>query len=322
MAAGIDKKQDFALSTMFAMRSLYALRQRQGEALETYYRRFQAAINTAEMLEATVADHVGIVNASKSTEETEDEEEEIVRACKEKYKAILFLMSADHKLYSKLWARLAESTTLGRNEYPKTMASAFEILAKCKPKENHAQANQNVDDYKVSTAGTTFTQVKKENTTQTDKPPVPGANGMLLPSHIVCYYCGSPGHIAAQCPEVEKEPKKQVQGFQIGLSQLKQQVVPDTWLLLDTGSTISSINNPRLLYNIHATNNVCRAYTNGGHIDYSQEGELMMFPHRAYFSRKGIANILSMGEIAKQYRITMELDTHQILTCTLILPPP
>ena len=49
------------MSTMLAMRTIYALRQQVGETLESYYRRFQATVNTAEMLDALVADHPGIV---------------------------------------------------------------------------------------------------------------------------------------------------------------------------------------------------------------------------------------------------------------------
>ena len=147
IAAGIDKKQDFALSTMLALRTLYALRQNAGETLESYYRRFQAAINTAEMMEAAVADHPGLIKSEtpSGTRTTE----KIKKACSEKYKAVLFLMSADYKSYSRLWARLSESVTLGRNEYPASMAAAFEILAKCRPKDQQPQAPTNNDDTRI-----------------------------------------------------------------------------------------------------------------------------------------------------------------------------
>ena len=46
----------------------------------------------------------------------------------------------------------------------------------------------------------------------------------------------------------------------------------------------------------------------GGHLDFSQKCDLKIFPFEAYFNKNGIANILSLAEIRKKYRVTMNTD--------------
>ena len=87
LASGIDKKQDMCLSTFHALRSVYSLRQQQNEYLEIYLRRFQSIINTAEMLDAAVTLHPGIVNSCVDSSFTD---KQIEKASQEKYKAMIF----------------------------------------------------------------------------------------------------------------------------------------------------------------------------------------------------------------------------------------
>ena len=46
-------------------------------------------------------------------------------------------------------------------------------------------------------------------------------------------------------------------------------------------------------------------------MDYQSKCTLKMFPFDLYFNKDGIANILSMGELADRFRLTMDTDVSQ-----------
>ena len=85
-------------------------------------------------------------------------------------------------------------------------------------------------------------------------------------------------------------------------------VVDKQWLLLDSCSSISCVTNKDLLSNLQncvPRNEIC-VYTNGGTIDYTQEGDLSMFPFTVYYNPDSIANILSLKDVANSFRVTMD----------------
>ena len=95
-----------------------------------YLRRFQSIVNTAEMLDAAVILHPGVL-ASVNDDTLNDTQNE--KIAEERYKAMIFFLCADTKRYSQLWTDLDMALTLGENKYPSTTNNAFEILAKYKP---------------------------------------------------------------------------------------------------------------------------------------------------------------------------------------------
>ena len=85
-------------------------------------------------------------------------------------------------------------------------------------------------------------------------------------------------------------------------------IVPASWLLLDSGSTVSSVCSSKLLRDIHpcSPEDRLRVYTNGGHLDYVECGTLHVLPFLVYYNPAGIANILSLSEVAAKFRVTMD----------------
>ena len=88
----------------------------------------------------------------------------------------------------------------------------------------------------------------------------------------------------------------------------------DTYILLDTGSTASVFNNPRMLINIRGSKNTMRAYSNGGHQDTDKVGYFSgMF--QVWFNPKSLLNILSLSNIRAKFRIT--IDT-AVASCIMV----
>jgi hypothetical protein len=88
-------------------------------------------------------------------------------------------------------------------------------------------------------------------------------------------------------------------------SNSKISIIPDTWILLKSQSTVSVLKNPRFLSNIKTSTSTLRVHTNGGTQFSSQVGTVKNFGE-VWFNMKSLANILSMAAVRKVCRITMD----------------
>ena len=79
----------------------------------------------------------------------------------------------------------------------------------------------------------------------------------------------------------------------------------DTDILIDTGSTTSVFNNPKMLLDIQKSNKTLRSYSNGGSQDSNWRGYLPGF-FKVWLNVKSMLNILSFKEVRKRFRITVD----------------
>jgi hypothetical protein len=93
--------------------------------------------------------------------------------------------------------------------------------------------------------------------------------------------------------------------FNFHQNDARYDIIPDTWILLDSQSTVSVFKNPRYLSNIRISDSTLRVHTNGGTQFSSQVGTLKNFGE-VWFNRESLANILSMAAVRKICRITMD----------------
>jgi hypothetical protein len=84
--------------------------------------------------------------------------------------------------------------------------------------------------------------------------------------------------------------------------------IDPTWILLDSQSTISVFRNANMLTNVRKSDHILRALTNGGHQDSDMIGD---FPNlgEVWYNRDSIANILSLADVRKVCRVTMDSST-------------
>ena len=126
-------------------------------------------------------------------------------------------------------------------------------------------------------------------------PPVLATNGETVPS-MMCWKCMRLGHISRHCPDRTKVGG--VQHAKWTFTHVPHNIVPKNWLLLDSGSMISSVYNADLLSDIISIGDPVKIFTNGGSQDYHQRGTLKMLDFKAYFNPTSMANILSLSEIS------------------------
>ncbi len=82
-------------------------------------------------------------------------------------------------------------------------------------------------------------------------------------------------------------------------------IIPNTWVLLDSQSTVSVFKNRKLLTNIRNSTSKLRVHTNGGTQLSTQMGYVRNFGN-VWYNPHSLANILSMAEVRKVCRITMD----------------
>ena len=169
--------------------------------------------------------------------------------------------------YSELVTELKNASYVGNDEYPTTSADAYDLLLRrCNivPTASNNRRRGN---------GLMFTQTEDGGNDQ----PVPGRDGTILLDKR-CFRCQKRGHIRPNCSEVA----------QTGLLQLRynfvqsddHDVIPKSWILLDTCSTSSVGNNPKLVHNIVdcPKSDQLTLVTNGGSQNFTQFTSLNLFP--------------------------------------------
>ena len=287
-AAGIDRSVSPYQALVNSLTFFHTLRQQCDESIENYRRRFESAWNSAVMNHASVSQHPAFVKFALENDKSSADAQSV----EDKLAATYFITFADQSRYQGLWESLSNATLLGRDDYPLNITAAYDLLSHYR---GARRGNNHDGPVHVS-----FAQINET------LPPLADTNGETLPD-ISCWKCMRLGHLSRHCPDLVKVQNVQLRYIQ--LTHTPSDIVPVTWLLLDSGSTISSICNPDLVQDLFSVKEPVRVFTNGGSQDYLQRGRLKLFDFPVYFNDASMANILSLSEVAAAYRITMDTST-------------
>ena len=94
----------------------------------------------------------------------------------------------------------------------------------------------------------------------------------------------------------------------LGFNFMHQQEInslPNTSVLIDTGSTVSVFKNKEVLRNITKSATALRAHTNGGFQDSVLQGHLPGF-FKVWYNPHCMVNILAWSDVRKKFRITAD----------------
>ena len=81
--------------------------------------------------------------------------------------------------------------------------------------------------------------------------------------------------------------------------------IPESWILLDSQSTIDVFSNKALLKDIHESDTTLRIRCNAGVKTTKFRGHLSGYGWVWYYP-EGIANILSLSRVRERYRVTFD----------------
>ena len=90
--------------------------------------------------------------------------------------------------------------------------------------------------------------------------------------------------------------------------------LPESWILLDTCSSADLISNPSLLKDIHMVDRTMNIRCNAGYTSTNQMGYMGDCPVPVWYNPKGIANILSLDNVSRYYRLTMDTKESPAIT--------
>ena len=143
--------------------------------------------------------------------------------------------------------------------------------------------------------------------------------------------CGATDHWAYKCPELSTDqqaqlnmhieaegenPEVQGKGHQLlNVSMMQGEALPDNQASLDGCSTITAFKTEKFLSGIKTMDHKIKVNCNAGAVVTNKVGSFQRL--NVWYIPSGIANILSMHELEKHYRITYDIwEGHYVIHIT------
>jgi hypothetical protein len=242
------------------------------------------------------------------------------------------ILGADPERYSSMIRGLKNASLAGRDEWPKNVTEAYNYLSKWEGDEPDGRHER---DYE----GSSFLN-DQDKAPKKEYPKVP------QPWHenMTCRNCLKKGHIAAFCSD-SKTADTNVQDGQATHEDAEQQLldgsglanenedyyadlflcddqdhrsvsfqlqdginggrIPKYWVLIDSQSTTDAYSNPDLLKDIHEVRGSLTIHTQTGKAVTKLRGTVPGYGE-VWFCPDGIANILSLANVAKTMEVTFD----------------
>jgi hypothetical protein len=308
-----------------AKADLFQCRQGQNQSTHDYHDMFKELLSVLESYGGKLHDPIEAVptvlaeaNAKKLDNYGKDKR---MREC---YSAALFLCNADGARYGPLRDALSNAFGLGRDEYPTTLVDAYQLLLTRKGATT--QSNDRSSKYAGRGSGRSSSREG-------------GRDGRGYQGRG----CGSgrgagpststppPSNIGKAMVQITAPPPVTTKFFlaqtgmhhnaAIGLAQTPDHFpngIPNHFVLLDSDSSISIFNNASMLDNIHNVDTPLVLQSNGGgHQVTSQMGSIENFG-KVWYNPLSIANILSLSDVRKARRVTMDSNNDAALHVHLL----
>ena len=219
--------------------NLYKMKQCVNEANDHFLDRFKSNLAALDLAGGGHLFVLPVITGEKIENMTEAEITEET----EKSHATLLLLCSDDTRYGDLVASLNSGTLRGRDEYPETLASIYQLMIK------HSSALQNLHG-QASSRRRQAVSLVQTNIEESQQELVPGTDGRT--HEVTCFNCNRRGHYTVNYNEPDSR---------IGLSNLQfgnvlvhvpasTGIIPPDWVLLDTCSTDNVIMNINLFNSV------------------------------------------------------------------------
>ena len=249
--------------------------------------------------------------------------------CRERYIATLFLLNADPARRGQMVTKMKNDYVMHGSPYPATLADTLLQMKRYKPAEKASggdiaekttgpgsahpnflqhnsdgkgQGKKTWNNKKGSDSSTssnttdtgshttdadsisTITKGSQQTTARSDKPSSTTSDEAYPSS-----YSG---------PPVTQHSLYQVNREKDG--------IPNTWIILDSASSIDMFVNQDLLTDIQTSSQPITILSNAGWVTIKKFGYMPGYPEKVWYHPDGAANVLSLHNASKHYRITMD----------------
>jgi Zinc knuckle len=315
-----DTKRNMYLSLLDARIAYFTCRQTANQTNAEYLAVFSANVQVLEYYKATISESHLLVDNLGGTRTTE-ERQKIARDCTI---AMAFLKGADPRRYGALWTDLANQKNRGNDQYPQDLTAAYSMIVNYQPPSMHRVTNQTANVTNHAANGTpnqganhdtqpvptnivphTFAQAARSgSSTMTNASVVPGNDGITHDT-VTCFNCNVNGHYANACPSAVSLVQHAYLLTQSVSGEQRYVGIPSTWIVLDSQLSISVFKSANMVANIQDSPQPIVVRTNGEQQTSTQIADLINFG-RVWFNPESIANILSLSEVRKVCRVTMD----------------
>ena len=307
-------------SLLEAQTKFFSFRQGSRMSNAEYLRNFTALSDQVVHLHGEFGTDQAYVTA-RIREDGDDPDDVDIRAnmtltIREEYLAMLFFVHSDTRRFGSLVANAQNDFVGGVDKYPKTVNKAYDMLV------NYVNPNKsyNVDD---QDAGMSFYQ---EGGTR--NPGRGGGNRNNPGGRGGCRNASGGENPDDNHANVEEQDTGSANDnstnpnaysdVSFNISSVEQIVLvhtlPRMWLLLDSCSTTDIFANKSLLTNVHKVTTPIWVRCNAGRIQLTEQGYFGNYPHPVWYNPKGVANILSLANVTKYYRVTMDSSSSPSMT--------
>ena len=240
-------------------------------------------------------------------------------SAREEYMATLLLARSDPRRFAVLVADVHNEHTRGLDGYPDTFSRAYDMLVNYKSPFRTSRFQQ-------QDGGLAFYQ--EEDDSGPGQGRTSGRAGRGRGRGRGTGHggrggrgCGRPRQQDAQAHVAETEDEAEGVEDNLGSEvddyiystiaaecffEQDRQRLPENWILIDSCSTTNLISNKNLLHNIHKSKFNLKVRCNAGSRSVNQRGYLGGYPEAVWYNPGGIANIMSMQNVSKYYRLTMD----------------
>ena len=315
-----DQKRNCFISLMNAKASFYNCKQQEGQTADSYREEMKGWVDTIEYHGGCIAESYELVPEFDDNGAARSIPERKSIAC-DRTLGIAYIRGADTTRYGTLIREMANRYARGKDEYPVDLDDAYSAIVNYATPTNTGGRTRIGGS--VRTAPTAFSTVTPEGSAMTfaQQTAIPGTNGMTYPT-VTCFNCQSIGHYSDHCPSDDNgtaagtsttsDTGTTLLQHAYMLAQSIASGIDPGWILLDSQSTISVFRNKDMLTKVRRSPHVLRAITNGGYQDSDMVGD---FPNleEVWYNPASIANILSLSDVSKICRVTMDTTTDKAM---------
>ena len=321
VTSGLDAKSNKYDNIYEAVIAFLTMRQGETESNSDYLERFKSNSETVRLMCGNnFFVSAEVLGKNFYTDEERDDSNE-------RLKAMIMIKRSDNKRFGELKKRLRHATDVNRDEYPTTVAGAYDLLVRTQDQIRGSYNDRSGNRFRGGDR-TKLMFAQTEDANGDEATMVPGLDGTINPK-MVCWHCNKHGHGRDNCPtnpnaggrtysgrsSGRRGISNLMRGFQFMQNKKKKgsnryEGIPASWILLDTCSTVDVTNNPDQVNEIKVCKPCDRMQiiTNGGSMRYHHEAEMKLLPIKVHFNEMSMATIISLATILdlKGYYATMD----------------
>jgi hypothetical protein len=312
--------------------NLFTTKQKDGESLQDYTKRFRIA---RDVFESHIGGPMILTKIVEAMPDFSTDPEKCKKQAWERHLAFIYLRNSDQSKYGSILKGLNTQQSLNNDQYPKTVVSANNVLSshqfdnaksKTRPSPTHKdrENNNNRDEDNAS-------DTKEEEEFTLSFTQLEGK----------CYCCGKPGHRSPDCRSKDKIPKEEwainktaekvshlqasenannattatsdesnmngstTNGWAGAHINFYQAGMMRNWILLDNQSNTTIFCNCDMVSNIRETNETLNLTTNAGVLTTKLKADVHGWGE-VWFSDEAVTNIFSYAHMKDRHQITYD----------------